>query len=91
MLILSSETKKVDMKKVRLKPWQLYMLVFVLVFGINNLLRWISAGEEIKDGNLVVSLAFPVMLTLGFIAGDRVRRRNKKYKDKVEELLKNDE
>ncbi len=79
------------MKKMRLKPWQLYVLVFILMFGINYLLRWISAGEEIKDGNLVVSLVFPVMLTLGFIAGDRVRRRNRKYKDKVEELLKNDE
>lgn len=79
------------MKKMRLKPWQLYVLVFILVFGINYLLRWISAGEEIKDGNLVVSLVFPVMLTLGFIAGDRVRRKNRKYKDKVEELLKNDE
>lgn len=79
------------MKKMRLKPWQLYVLVFILVFGINYLLRWISAGEEIKDGNLVVSLVFPVMLTLGFIAGDRVRRKNKKYKDKVEELLKNNE
>ena len=79
------------MKKMRLKPWQLYVLGFILVFGISNLLRWISAGEEIKDGNLVVSLVFPVMLTLGFIAGDRVRRRNKKYKDKVEELLKNNE
>lgn len=79
------------MKKIRLKPWQLYVLVFILMFGINYLLRWISAGEEIKDGNLVVSLVFPVMLTLGFIAGDRVRRRNKKYKDKVEELLKNNE
>lgn len=76
---------------MRLKPWQLYVLVFILMFGINYLLRWISAGEEIKDGNLVVSLVFPVMLTLGFIAGDRVRRKNKKYKDKVEELLKNNE
>lgn len=79
------------MKKMRLKPWQLYVLVFILVFGINYLLRWISAGEEIKDGNLLVSLVFPVMLTVGFIAGDRVRRKNKKYKDKVEELLKSDE
>lgn len=79
------------MKKMRLKPWQLYVLVFILVFGINYLLRWISAGEEIKDGNLLVSLVFPVMLTLGFIAGDRMRRKNKKYKDKVEELLKNNE
>ena len=76
---------------MRLKPWQLYVLVFVLVFGINYLLRWISAGEEIKDGNLLVSLVFPVMLTVSFIAGDRVRRKNKKYKDKVEELLKNNE
>lgn len=79
------------MKRIALKPWQLYMLVFVLAFGINYLLRWISAGEEIKDGNLLVSLVFPVMLTVSFIAGDRVRRKNKKYKDKVEELLKNDE
>ena len=76
---------------MRLKPWQLYVLVFILVFGINYLLRWISAGEEIKDGNLLVSLVFPVMLTVSFIAGDRVRRKNKKYKDKVEELLKNNE
>ena len=67
------------------------MLVFVLAFSINYLLLWISAGEEIKDGNLLVSLVFPVMLTLGFIAGDRMRRKNKKYKDKVEELLKNNE
>lgn len=79
------------MKRIALKPWQLYVLVFILVFGINYLLRWISAGEEIKDGNLLVSLVFPVMLTVGFIAGDRVRRKNKKYKDKVEELLKNNE
>ena len=79
------------MKRIALKPWQLYMLVFVLAFGINYLLRWISAGEEIKDGNLLVSLVFPVMLTVSFIAGDRVRRKNKKYKDKVEELLKNNE
>ena len=79
------------MKRIALKPWQLYVLVFILVFGINYLLRWISAGEEIKDGNLLVSLVFPVMLTLGFIAGDRMRRKNKKYKDKVEELLKNNE
>lgn len=79
------------MKRIALKPWQLYVLVFVLAFGINYLLRWISAGEEIKDGNLLVSLVFPVMLTVSFIAGDRVRRKNKKYKDKVEELLKNDE
>lgn len=79
------------MKRIALKPWQLYVLVFILVFGINYLLRWISAGEEIKDGNLLVSLVFPVMLTVGFIAGDRVRRKNKKYKDKVEELLKSDE
>ena len=79
------------MKRIALKPWQLYVLVFVLAFGINYLLRWISAGEEIKDGNLLVSLVFPVMLTVSFIAGDRVRRKNKKYKDKVEELLKNNE
>ena len=79
------------MKKTSLKPWQRYVLVFVLLLAVNGLLRWISPGEEWKDGNLLVSLVATALLTAGFIAADRVRLRNKKYKDKVEELLKNNE
>ena len=81
------------MKKIHLKPWQRYVLVFVLLLAVNGLLRWISPGEEWKDGNLLVSLVTAAVLTAGFIAiaGDRVRLKNKKYKDKVEELLKNNE
>lgn len=79
------------MKKIHLKPWQRYVLVFLLLLAINGFLRWISPGEEWKDGNLLVSLVTAVVLTAGFIAGDRVRLKNKKYKDKVEELLKNNE
>ena len=44
------------MKKIHLKPWQRYVLVFVLLLAVNGLLRWISPGEEWKDGNLLVSL-----------------------------------
>lgn len=79
------------MKKIHLKPWQRFVLVFVLLLAVNGLLRWISPGEEWKDGNLLVSLVTAAVLTAGFIAGDRVRLKNKQYKDKVEELLKNNE
>ena len=79
------------MKKIHLKPWQRYVLVFVLLLAVNIILRRISPGEEWKDGNLLVNLVGTALLTAGFIAGDRVRLRNKKYKDKVEELLKNNE
>lgn len=79
------------MKKISLKPWQRYVLVFLLLLAINGFLRWISPGEEWKDGNLLVNLVATAVLTAGFIASDRVRLKNKKYKDKVEELLKNNE
>lgn len=79
------------MKKIHLKPWQRFVLVFLLLLAINGFLRWISPGEEWKDGNLLVNLVATAVLTAGFIAGDRVRLKNKKYKDKVEELLKNNE
>lgn len=79
------------MKKISLKLWQLYVLVFLLLLAINGFLRWISPGEEWKDGNLLVSLVATALLTVGFIAGDRLRRKNRKYKNKVEELLKNNE
>lgn len=79
------------MKKTSLKPWQRYVLVFVLLLAINGFLRWISPGDEWKDGNLLVNLMATALLTAGFIVADRRRLRNKKYKDKVEELLKNNE
>lgn len=77
------------MKKVELKPWQLYTLTFVVLFGVNVGLRWMSFDKEWKDGNLLVNLVVSALLTCGFMIGDRQRRKNKKYKDKVEDLLKN--
>ncbi len=77
------------MKKVELRPWQLYTLTFVVLFGVNVGLRWMSFDKEWKDGNLLVNLAVSALLTCGFMIGDRQRRKNKKYKDKVEDLLKN--
>ena len=74
-----------------LKPWRRYALVFVLLLAVNVILRWISPDEEWKDGNLLVNLVVTALLTAGFIAGDRRRLKNKRYKDKVEELLKNKE
>ncbi len=79
------------MNRIYLKPWQRYVLLFVLLLAVNVILRRISPGNEWKDGNLLVNLVVTALLTAGFIVGDRVRLRNKKYKDKVEELLKNKE
>lgn len=79
------------MRKIVLKPWQLYVLIFILVLGINVGLRWLSPDKEWKDGNLLVNLAVAALLTCCFIAGDRRLRKNRKYKDKVKELLKNNE
>lgn len=79
------------MKKISLKPWQRYVLVFVLLLAVNGLLRWLSPDEEWKDGNLLVNVVVAALLTAGFIAADRWRLRNKKYKDKVQELLNNNE
>lgn len=79
------------MKKISLKSWQRYVLVFVLLLAVNGLLRWLSPDEDWKDGNLLVNVVVAALLTAGFIAAGRRRLRNKKYKDKVQELLNNNE
>ena len=79
------------MKKIHLKPWQRYVLVFVLLLAVNGLLRWISPGEEWKDGNLLVSLVTAALPTAGFIAAARARLKHKQPTDKVEELPQNNE
>lgn len=80
------------MKRIALKPWQLYVLMFILLYGINLLLRFIDPKNDWETGaDMLYSCLTALPLTAALIAGDRVRRKNKKYKDKVEELLKNDE
>lgn len=78
-------------KKIILKSWQRYALLFVLIFALNIFLRWISPNAEWEDGNLLVNLVLTALLTGGFIVGDCYQRRNKKYKEKVEKLLKEDQ
>ena len=51
------------MRKIVLKPWQLYVLIFILVLGINVGLRWLSPDKEWKDGNLLVNLVVSALLT----------------------------
>ena len=79
------------MKKIKLKPWMRYALVFAALLALNAGLRWISPGDEWKDGNLLVNLVATALLTAGFAAADRLWRRNKPYRDKLKQLLHNNE
>lgn len=79
------------MKKTKLKPWMRYALVFAALLALNAGLRRISPGDEWKDGNLLVNLVATALLTTGFAAADRLWRRNKPYRDKLKQLLHNNE
>lgn len=62
-----------------LKPWQLYLLVFLLFSVLNYSLRQI-AGAEWQDANLLVNVVINGLLTVGFIVVDCMRRNYKSRK-----------
>lgn len=66
----------------------LFFACIILLFRI--FLHWYWYGNETPLVGWVDVLCV-LILTAGFMAGDRIRRKNKKHKEKVEELLKNKE
>ncbi len=79
------------MEKIRLKPWQLYASMFILLFAIGVFIRWRDPRGVLWGDNLLQSSIGAVMITVGFVIGDRHRRKNKKYQEEVKNRLKDKE
>ena len=79
------------MKKMHLKPWQLYASMFILLFAIGVFMRWCDPRGVLWTDNLLQSALGSLMLTIGFAIGDRYRRKNQKYREEVMKQLKDKE
>ena len=54
------------MKKIRLKPWLLYAIIFVLLMVVNGT-RWrLFPGDDPEGGNLLVNAVLALMGTAVF-------------------------
>ena len=76
------------MKKIVLKPWQLYAGTFVLLFVLNVFIRWRDPRGVAWADNLLQSLLMTIALTIGFAVGDRYRRKNEKHQQEIMKRLK---
>lgn len=79
------------MEKMCLKPWLLYVSMFILLLAIGVLIRWRDARGVLWGDNLLQSAIGAVMITAGFAVGDRHRRKNERTRKEIEERLKDKE
>ena len=68
-------------------PKMSYICFACIVLLFRVLMRW-WGGELSLEG---YDLLWMLMLTAGFVAGDKIRRKNKAMKDKITNKLKNNE
>lgn len=68
-------------------PYVCYALYAGLLFALNLFLRWRN-GELDADGYFISAIN-TLILTAGFVWGDRYRRKNLANKKKIDELLNN--
>ena len=66
-----------------------YALYAGLLFAFNLFLRWWSG--ELDADEYLMSAINTLILTAGFVWGDRYRRKNLANKKKIDELLNNKE
>ena len=52
------------MKKIRLKPWMEYVLVFILLLGVKATLGRLFPSDDPEGGNLLVNGPLPFCLLL---------------------------
>lgn len=69
-------------------PGASYVFFACIILLFRIFLHWYGNEEPLVGW---VDVLCALILTAGFMAGDRIRRKNKKHKEKVEELLKNNE
>ena len=70
-------------------PKVCYALYAVLLFAFNLFLRW--KDRELSADEYFISAINTLILTAGFVWGDRYRRKNFVNQKKIEEYLKNKE
>lgn len=70
-------------------PKVCYALYAVLLFAFNLFLRW--KDRELSADEYFISAINTLILTVGFVWGDRYRRKNLVNQKKIEEYLKNKE
>lgn len=71
------------------RPYVCYALYAGLLFAFNLFLRWWSG--ELDADEYLMSVINTLILTAGFVWGDRYRRKNLANKKKIDELLNNKE
>ncbi|MCO7114219.1 hypothetical protein NIB75_21840 [Bacteroides uniformis] len=69
------------------RPYVCYALYAGLLFAFNLFLRWWSG--ELDADEYLMSAINTLILTAGFVWGDRYRRKNLANKKKIDELLNN--
>ncbi|ADV45093.1 hypothetical protein [Bacteroides helcogenes] len=67
------------------KPNASYLFFACVIFLFRVFLNWY--GNDVQLVTLLDVICV-LMLTAGFVAGDRIRRKNKAMKDKIENELK---
>ena len=67
------------------KPNASYLFFACMIFLFRVFLNW--SANELQLVTLM-DVIWTLMLTAGFVTGDRVRRKNKAMKDKIENELK---
>lgn len=67
------------------KPNASYLFFACMIFLFRVFLNWYANELQLVT---LMDVIWTLMLTAGFVTGDRVRRKNKAMKDKIENELK---
>ena len=67
------------------KPNASYLFFACMIFLFRVFLNWNANELQLVT---LMDVIWTLMLTAGFVTGDRVRRKNKAMKDKIENELK---
>ena len=67
------------------KPNVSYLFFACMIFLFRVFLNWYANELQLVT---LMDVIWTLMLTAGFVTGDRVRRKNKAMKDKIENELK---
>ena len=66
------------------KPNASYLFFACMIFLFRVFLNWYGNDAQLVT---LLDVIWTLMMTAGFVAGDRIRRQNKAMKDKIEDEL----